>query len=110
MFNLKTGTNTKRHFVSFSEEYEDKSRKEFFGEDDSESEADCAVEMYNFGKKNSSKSKGGNPGRVLDTAKILERVFDLEGGRILLKVFIFSIPIAIQSHSLFIKSLILLFL
>ena len=26
-----------------------------------------------------------NPGRVLDTAKIMERVFDLEGGRILLK-------------------------
>ena len=74
----------------FSEEYEDKSRKEFFCEDDNnEDEADCAVQMYNFGKNNSSKSKEGNPGRVLDTAKILERVFDLEGGRILLKVLVF---------------------
>ena len=73
----------------FSEEYEDKSTTEAIDDDDDDDEeADGpVVQMYTYGRRRSrSRCGDSNPGRVLDTAKIMERMFDLEGGRILLKV------------------------
>ena len=52
---------------------------------DDDEEADDTVQMYDYGKRSRSKCNS-NPGRVLDTSKIMERIFDIEGGRILLKV------------------------
>ena len=71
--------------IFFSEEYEDKSTTEAIDDDDDD-EADGPVQMYTYGRRSRSRCGDSNPGRVLDTAKIMERMFDLEGGRILLKV------------------------
>ncbi len=64
----------------------------YCGEDDEEDETSLAV-FSNVGravgviggKKKRHHHGGANPGRVLDTTKIMERVFDLEDDKILLK-------------------------